>query len=132
MTIDSVYTPGEYPAHTGVRYIFDIESFGAENIEVFRVTKAGVRTVLPADGWTYTLTFERNLSEVPSRGLVTLNQPLLEGDTLQVQRLTAVENTFLAVNDEPFPTESFELILDKICFIQQELEGHACDCRATF
>lgn len=80
----------------------------------------------------YLLDFEEHLSPIMKRGKVVLTEPLPDGSRIEVIRKTPIINPF---EDEPmealkpFPTEAFENALDRICYIQQEIEGHLCDCR---
>ena len=78
---------------------------------------------------TYKLKFEHHLTPIKKRGKVVLSEPLDAGSHLRVVRKTPIVSNFNAEPLKPFPTEQLEYALDKICYIQQEIEGHACDCR---
>lgn len=77
----------------------------------------------------YTIVFEEHLDPIKKRGKVVLTEALPEGSSLQIIRKTPIIADFTAEALKPFPSEAFENALDRICFIQQELEGHLCDCR---
>ena len=86
-------------------------------------------TVASADGLTYTLEFDESRFPLRKRGVVVLNQPLAEGDYIQVERNTPIIKTYEAVRKQPFDSNAFEEQMDRLCLIEQEIEGHACDCR---
>ncbi|NRA81642.1 MAG: immunoglobulin domain-containing protein [Pseudoalteromonas sp.] len=86
-------------------------------------------TVASADGLTYTLEFDESRFPLRKRGVVVLNKPLAEGDYIQVERNTPIIKTYEAVRKQPFDSNAFEEQMDRLCLIEQEIEGHACDCR---
>lgn len=83
--------------------------------------------VAPSD-IEYRLKFERHLAPIFKRGRARLTEALPAGSFVEVLRKTPIVNDFNAVERQPFPSGEFEYALDKICFIQQEIEGHFCAC----
>lgn len=79
-------------------------------------------------GREFSVVFERHLDPIKHRGKIVLTDPLADGERIEIFRKTPIETTFNAVALQPFPVEELEYTLDKICFIQQEIEGHLCAC----
>ena len=94
-----------------------------EEEQLFSWTRATTRA-------RYNLFFEEHLSPIRLRGKIILNRPIQEGEQLLVLRNTPVYSAFEAEDGKPFPTEQWEYMLDKACYIEQELEGHLCACPA--
>lgn len=78
---------------------------------------------------TYRIVRDSYRDPIFSRGKVILSQPLEPGQRLAIERKTPITQLVPFTRDEPFSAEGFEYAMDKITFIQQEIEGHACDCR---
>lgn len=78
---------------------------------------------------TYRVVRDSYRDPIFSRGKVILSRPLEPGQRLAIERKTPITQLVPFTRDEPFSAEGFEYAMDKITFIQQEIEGHACDCR---
>jgi len=128
MSVDSAYYIEQYLADDDVTYIFQVESLG--DIEVYTTTATcnGTRTKLVEDT-DYTLELNPYRDPVYKNGKVVLTEPLADDLILQIERKTPITNDVLFVAYDEFNAEQFEYAMDKICFIEQEIEGHACDCR---
>lgn len=130
MSVDSAYYIERYLNDGKNRYIFKYESIGAVAIDAYSVLTADTtqRTPLVIDV-DYTLELERAEFPTYKGGVIILNTPLSADSFLQVERKTPIISDYLAETEEPFETLQFEFVMDRICFIQQEIEGSKCDCR---
>ena len=126
MTVDSFYYPQVFVNDGDTEYTVDIESVGDVAIDVYKVAGA-VRTLLTPD-FHYTLEFEEHLDPIFTRVKILLAAPLSADGHLEVFRKTPIATTYEEIAGEPFRTEQLEYAMDKICYIQQEIEGHACGC----
>lgn len=78
---------------------------------------------------TYKVVRDPYIDPIYNRGKIILSRPLSAGQRISIERKTPITQTVNFTRDDPFPAEGFEYAMDKITFIQQEIEGHACDCR---
>jgi len=127
MPVDSKYYIERYKADDSVEYPFEFESIGAEAVEVYVITD-GVRTLMPEGMYKVKFGYR---DPINTRGVITLMQPLNDGELLQVERATPITNDQIFPPGKPFQSEAFEYAIDKLTFILQELEGSLCDCRET-
>jgi hypothetical protein len=127
MTVDSAYFIQPIANDGDVEFTFEMESIGAEALEVYSV--ADTVYTLMADT-EYSVTFGYR-DPINYRGTVTLNAVLPEGTSLQIQRNTPITNEQVFPAGKPFQSEAWEYAIDKLTFIMQELEGTLCDCRAA-
>lgn len=130
MTIDSRYRVATLANDGGLLYPFEIENAGETTMELYKVAGDGTRTLLSFN-YHYIVTMEEHSSPLFRRGIIELVAPLSSDAHLMIYRNTPIETLFDAVALNPFPTEQLEYTVDKICLIQQELEGHKCDCRGA-
>jgi hypothetical protein len=78
---------------------------------------------------TYRIVRDPYRDPIFKNGKVILSRPLEPGQRLSIERRTPQFASVPIVRDRPFPAEGFEYEMDKLTFIQQEIEGTACDCR---
>jgi hypothetical protein len=127
MTIDSSYYVELYAEDDDVTYPFSFEVISdAECVGVYRVTTAGARVLIPDTD--YTLVFNTYRAPMADGGVIVLDAPLADGETLSVERSTPITNDQVFANNTPFSGEAFEFQIDKITMILQEIEGHICNC----
>lgn len=129
MTVDSAYFIKRYEPDNELVYRFFTESIGNDAMQVWLYTapESLVQLTLGVD---YTIEYDRSQEPTYKGGTITLVAPVPEGSQLSVQRLTPIVNDLTVESDVRFPADEFEYMMDKICFIQQEIEGSSCDCRA--
>ena len=126
MTVDSFYYPIAFANDGGTEYTFELESIGEDAIQLYK--NDGTTRTLLTPTYHYHIDFEEHLDPIFTRGTITLAAPIAPGAWLEVLRYTPRTTLYEATAQEPFLVEQFEYALDKICFIQQELEGHLCGC----
>jgi hypothetical protein len=127
MTVDSKYdTVVTYINDGGTEYPYPFESIGEGANRLYKVKADGTETLL-TEGFHYNITFSEYRGDIPYRGTINLVAPLAAGSNLRVERKTPITNTleFSGIMDP----QQLEYAFDKICFIEQEIEGHFCDCR---
>jgi hypothetical protein len=127
MTVDSKYdTVVTYINDGGTEYPYPFESIGEGANRLYKVEADGTETLL-TEGFHYNITFSEYRGDIPYRGTINLVAPLAAGSNLRVERKTPITNTlsFSGIMDP----QQLEYAFDKICFIEQEIEGHFCDCR---
>ena len=126
MTVDSFYYPVVYDNDGGIEYTFELESVGNVAMQIYK--NDGTTRTLLTEGDHYSLDFEEHLDPIFTRGTVTLAAPIAPGAWLEIFRYTPRSTLYEATAQEPFLVEQFEYALDKVCYIQQELEGILCAC----
>jgi hypothetical protein len=127
MTIDSKYeSVVTYLNDGGTEYPYPFESIGEGGNRLYKIESDGTETLL-TEGFHYNITFSEYRGPLPYRGTINLVAPLAAGSNLRVERKTPItqEASFSGLID---PNE-LEFAFDKICLIEQEIEGHYCDCR---
>lgn len=128
MTIDSVYIPETHANGNGqTEYPFQFETISKMFVKVYEVTSS-TRTLL-AEYTDYTVEMPLNRDPIFYRGDIILNDPLPEGSWLEIQRKTNISTGFDPAPLMPFKPNELEYVMDKVTMIQQEIEGHMCDCR---
>lgn len=130
MTISNAYAPRVFAAASGRQeFVVDFPTAANEDFDVYKVLN-GVYTLLTLNYHYYVEIQEADEdANLRRNARIDLVAPLAAGAHLEVFRTTGITNTFTAVALQPFAAEDFEHALDKICMIQQEQEGHLCDCR---
>ena len=127
--ISGKYQVTNFTSTRQLTFTVAFESYGRLNLEVYKVL-SGVYTLLELDfHYTVSVRVDAFDSELVNVARITLVAPLATGAYLQVRRVTARDTEFLAVEGRAFQTEAFEYMIDRVCLIQQEQEGHLCDCR---
>lgn len=129
MTVDSKYdSVRTYLNDGGTEYPYPFESIGDDAVRMYKVEADGTETLLVA-GLHYTVRFSDYRGSVPYRGNIVLAAPLAGGSNLRVERKTPIDNTIDYSTKTILDYRQLEYSFDKICFIEQEIEGHFCDCR---
>jgi hypothetical protein len=137
MTIDSAYQLELYSPDNEREYFFEFESTGDTTFILWVDYVAGgvaARESFPAGTYAFDIEFEGR-GPIYKRGKITLTDAFfvaLAGaqiTRLTMQRKTPIINDVEFETDGEFTPESFEFAADKLCMIQQEIEGHYCDCR---
>lgn len=129
MTISADYAVIESKNAGEKRYPVLLDSHGAGGLAVYKVTDAA--RLLLTEGYHYWVDVGGQEGPLYARCDVVLFAPLAPGATLAVLRKTAIETDFEAKPLKPMPTQALEYTMDRACLIQQEIEGHACDCRGA-
>lgn len=131
MTVDSTYQrPTVYRNTGGTEYPYPYESIGDPAPRLFSVAADGTATEL-VRGFQYKVRFSEYVGNVPYRGTIVLKNPIPAGSVLRVERKTPITQEIDFAGKSILDPNQIEYAFDKICFIQQEIEGHLCDCRGT-
>lgn len=75
--------------------------------------------------------YEEHLDPIKKRGRAVLSRELLAGETISIERKTPITNEINFTEKTILNFNQVEYAFDKICFIEQEIEGSACDCRGA-
>lgn len=135
MTIDSAYQLELYNPDNDREYFFEFESIGATTFVLWvDYVFDGVAYRDSPGTFAYEIEFEGR-GPIYKRGKITLTDDFFTAlagakiTRLTMQRKTPIfkDVTFEASGE--WSSEGFEFEIDKICLIQQEIEGHYCDCR---
>jgi hypothetical protein len=131
MTVDSKYdTVTTYRNNGGTQYPYPYESIGNPAPRLYSVAADGTATEL-VRGFQYKVKFSEYRENTPYRGTILLKNPLPAGTNLRVERKTPITQEIDFAGKEILDPNQIEYALDKICFIEQEIEGHFCDCRGV-
>lgn len=111
----------------------------ADQFNVYSLPPASMTVDVSEDGVvplviepiTYRLRMAESRNPLFKNGTVILSRPLISGETLSIERKTPITNdTNFQELEEP-DWNMFEYQLDKLTMVEQEIEGHACDCRGV-
>jgi hypothetical protein len=73
--------------------------------------------------------YEEHLDPIKKRGKAILSRALEPGERLSIERKTPITQEIQFREQTLLRPEQLEYAFDKICFIEQEIEGSFCDCR---
>jgi len=128
MTVDSTYKPESFINGRQTYYPSQTENADGSYLQLVKVSDNGDRLVLD-QGYHYSVITPEVQFPYNYRCDLQLAAPLTSDSHLEVFRKTPIATEFDPNPLTPFPANTLEYELDIICFIQQELEGHLCDCR---
>lgn len=122
-TLDTYTFLPDYPGDSGnVYYVNVIDS-------LWGALASDTATLSIVFDMTRKFIYEEDISPIKRRGVAYLSRALRDNETLQFRRKTPISHGFDPQPLVPFKPNELEYVLDKICYIQQEIEGHLCDCR---